>query len=543
MPRTTIRNPARLMAALAGLTAAGALPLSGQLPARPTPADAVHLLNRVAFGPRPGDVDRVLAMGLERYLDDQLHPERVPDTAAERYTVRLEVLDRTPAELGRMLREAQRARAAGDTGMNARERERPLRRYAAEVQQAAVARTALSERQLYEVLVDFWTNHFNVFMAKGLDRALLPDYVEHTIRPRALGRFEDLLLATAQSPAMLFYLDNALSVAEGAVGPPPERGSAAARQRSRVRLGTFRADSLRQLAAERMPRGLNENYARELLELHTLGVDGGYTQEDVVNVARIFTGWSIRLGRDLGFVFNAWAHDRSEKTVLGHVYASDGMDEGRDLLRFLARHPATMRHVSAKLCMRFVADTPPDGCVDAGVYAWERSDGDIREVVRAILTSPDFWSDRNRGTKVKTPLEFVVSAVRAVGGRPDTTPGLGQLVGRLGQPLYLQSAPTGYPEREESWVSTNALLERFNVAVALAAGRLPGVTYDVGALLPPGEDRAALVAAVCEVILHGGAGPATVETLRREVEREASPVTARALALGLALGSPEFQRQ
>ena len=225
-----------------------------------------------------------------------------------------------------------------------------------------------------------------------------------------------------------------------------------------------------------MPRGLNENYARELLELHTVGVDGGYTQQDVVDVARILTGWGIeRPDRGAAFEFHDWAHDRGEKTVLGVRFpAGHDMDEGLRLLGLLASHHATMHHVSHKLCARFVADDPPDGCVDAAVDAWHHSDGDIREVLRAIFRSPDFWAPQTRRAKVKTPLEFLVSAVRATGAVPDTTARLALVVARLGQPLFLQPAPTGYGEIQDDWVNAGALLNRMNVAVALAAGRLPG---------------------------------------------------------------------
>jgi uncharacterized protein (DUF1800 family) len=324
---------------------------------------------------------------------------------------------------------------------------------------------------------------------------------------------------------MLSYLDNAQSVAPGA--RPPGAG--------RRRFGA---------APARRSQGINENYARELLELHTLGVDGGYTQQDVINVARIFTGWSLR--RAPGgpeFTFNAWAHDRGTKVVLGQDYHEGGEREGLDLLRALARHPATMRHVSAKLCARFVSDDPPDGCIDAAVQAWDRTDGDIREVVRAIILSPDFWADDHRGVKLKTPLEFVVSAVRAVDGRPDTTLALAQIVARLGEPLYLQSAPTGYAEREDAWANAGALLQRFNTAVALAAGRLPGVLFDPDAVIRPSDDRETMIAAANRAILEGTASGTTLDAIRRQVTDVYDPSAARALVIGLALGSPEFQRR
>jgi uncharacterized protein (DUF1800 family) len=521
---------------LGGFIAAG----TGTAPALPAQthdtAAVVHLLNRAAFGARPGDVGRVLAMGVDAWLDLQLHPERIPDTAAQRYLEGLEVMRRPPDEVARALREAaaeRRQRRAAMRSDSTATMPPPdgepgvLRRYPAQLQQAAVARAVLSERQLYEVMVDFWVNHFNVFMAKGNDRGLMPAYVEETIRPRALDRFEDLLVATARSPAMLNYLDNAQSVAEGALPPLGRPGGRAGQER----------------LLARMPRGVNENYARELLELHTLGVDGGYTQADVEAVARILTGWSVRLRGDPEFVFNAWAHARGPKTALGRTFSEDGEREGLALLAFLARHPSTMRHVSAKLCTRLVSDVPPEGCIDAGVHAWEKSGGDVRQIVGAILRSDEFWAAEARSAKLKTPLEFVASAVRAVGGRPDTTPALAALVARLGQPLYLQAAPTGYPEREESWVNTGALLERFNAAMGLAAGRLPGVRYDPDSLVPVDSDPARLVATVSAAILSGAAGDATLATIRRQVSDLRDPAVARAFAIGLALGSPEFQRQ
>jgi uncharacterized protein (DUF1800 family) len=291
--------------------------------------------------------------------------------------------------------------------------------------------------------------------------------------------------------------------------------------------------------------GLNENYARELLELHTLGVDGGYTQEDVINVARIFTGWSIEPPRQGGdFQFHDWAHDTGEKQVLGVTFpAGHGMDEGVRLLKMLANHPATMHHVSRKLCQRFVNDEPPDGCVDDAVAAWRRSGGDLREVLHAIFHGPDFWAPQNARAKVKTPLEFVVSALRAVGADPDTTPRLAQVVARLGEPLYLHVAPDGYPEREDTWVNSGALLDRMNAGVALAAGTLPGVTVSLDSLIPATGDAEQLILQVNDKILGGTMSENTKDVIRRQTSDISDPVAARALAVGLAIGGPEFQRQ
>ena len=252
-----------------------------------------------------------------------------------------------------------------------------------------------------------------------------------------------------------------------------------------------------------------------------------------------------QLGRGrTGFTFHEWAHDAGSKTVMGVEFSGgNGMDEGVRLLEMLARHPATIRHVSSKLCVRFVNDTPPEGCVEAGAAAWERTDGDIRAVVRAVVTSPDFWAETNMGAKTKTPLEFVVSAVRALGATPDTTPRLADVVRRLGQPLYFQSAPTGYPEAQEDWVNSGALLERMNIALGFAAGRVPGVRVRLDLVAPVTEDVDELVRTVNVTILSGTASENTLRVMKEQAASARNGREARALAVGLALGSPEFQRQ
>ncbi|MSR07248.1 MAG: DUF1800 domain-containing protein [Gemmatimonadetes bacterium] len=542
---------------------------SGTPPDSAARARALHALNRLTYGPRPGDVDRVVAIGIDRFIDEQLSPEKISDQALEQRLATYEVLKTSPEQMARVFAQAQRQqlqqrRERGDSmrpqppepGMmpdsaqRARLRQdamdNPLRRLLGQYQQATMARAVMSERQLYEVMVDFWTNHFNVFIGKGADRFLLPGYIEETIRPRALGTFDDLLIAVAKSPAMLFYLDNAQSVAPGSEPPQLARLRQARGRPGRMGFGMNpeRAESLMARAEERRPKGINENYARELMELHTLGVDGGYTQQDVQNVARILTGWSINQPRQRPeFVFNEWAHDHGVKTVLGQRFpAGRGMDEGVELLHALAKHPATMRHVSEKLCARLVRDDPPDGCVDAAVHAWERTGGDIRAVVRAIVTSPDFWAPENRAAKVKTPLEFLVSAVRAVGASPDTTPALAMLVARLGQPLFGQQPPTGYPETRESLVNSGALLQRMNIALGIAAGRAPGVRVDLDRLALPTADIETLVSAVNKTVLNGTASANTLKTMRDQT-RDLSGETARTMVVGMALGSPEFQRQ
>ena len=536
----------------------GILPvgIAAQQPALTPQDSAFHALNRLAYGPRPGDVRRVAADGVMRWIDRQLSPEEIDDHRLAEREGQFQILEYDRRDLAAMYTEVQRERRerklAADT-MADRDGGSPIaqrdKRLTGEFAELAVVRAALSERQLYEIMVDFWTNHFNVYLAKGADRFLTPDYIEHTIRPRAMGKFADLLLAVAKSPAMLFYLDNWESVAPGSVPPAALRVSA--RPIFGRRPGLFgpmrdpaRQDSMRRRALEGMPKGINENYARELLELHTLGVDGGYTQQDVIDVARIFTGWSIERPQQGGdFEFHDWAHDRREKQVLGVGFqAGHGMDEGVRLLKMLAGLPATMHHVSWKLCQRFVRDDPPDGCVDEAVAAWRRSSGDVREVLRAIFHGPDFWAPDNGRAKVKTPLEFVVSAARAVSAEPDTSPRLAQVVARLGEPLYLHVAPDGYSEREAAWVNSGALLDRMNAAVALATGKLPGVTVALDSIVGVG-DADQVIGEVNEKILGGAMSENTKQVLGRELAGISDPIQARALAVGLALGGPEFQRQ
>src|SRR6266550_3433725 len=497
--------------------------LAAQVPgASLTPRDsAFHVLNRLAYGARPGEADSVAQLGVMKWIDRQLDADHMSDTRLAEREREFKILDYDRADLAGRYRDAVRERqrmqreaaASGDSmRMRGAAPMREFRELGGELQQLAIVRAALSERQLREVMVDFWTNHFNVFVGKGADRFLLPSYIEETIRPRALGRFEDLLIATAQSPAMLFYLDNAQSVAPGS--EPPR---------------------MRRFEPNRMPRGINENYARELLELHTLGVDGGYTQQDIIEVARIFTGWSIEPPeRGSGFVFRDWAHDHGTKHVFGLTFQDDGKDEGIRLLKFLATQHATMHHVSAKLCARFVADESPDGCVDAAVAAWQTSRGDMRAVLRAIFTYHDFWTSQAVGSKVKTPFEFVVSALRATAIEPDDTPRLAQLVARLGEPLYQQPAPTGYAETEVHWVNSGALLARMNAAI--------GIAKDCSSI-PANEDHARLVDMIDQQLLSGTMSAHTKSVILEQLTDVTDPVQARALAVGLALGGPDFQKQ
>jgi uncharacterized protein (DUF1800 family) len=480
-----------LVLSLALAAAAAALGAqTAPLPATEEDALIVHALNRLGYGPRPGDVDRVRSLGLDKWIDAQLHPERIADPAvtarlAALPTLRLSTGDLTARyELPREARkeiQARRAELAEASEEQMREARRDfMQKYrdrmdgtpqqvVQELQSAKILRAVYSERQLDEVMADFWMNHFNVYAGKGPVKFMVGEYERDVIRPHAWGRFEDLLRATAESPAMLFYLDNWLSADPNA--PPTGFGG-------RGRRGGFFA--ARPGGQAQRKRGLNENYAREIMELHTLGVDGGYTQKDVTEVARCFTGWTMRNPRqgEPRFFFNDRIHDRGDKVVLGHKIKGGGKNEGDEVIHLLATQPATARFISYKLARRFVADEPPKVLVDRAAETFHRTDGDIRAVVKTIVTSPQFVSPTARAAKIKTPFEFVVSAVRASGAEVDDARGLAGRVASMGMPLYLQQPPTGYKDTADAWVSTSGLLARLNLALDLAGGRVRGVSTD-----------------------------------------------------------------
>ena len=510
----------------------------------------LHALNRLTFGPRPGDFDQVRKLGLKKWIDIQLHPNRISENPLlESKLDPLDTLRMTPAELARHYPPPQLIKAMAEgrvpfpsdpeerlmidaavrriqqkQGKDAgekptlenvgltEEQQRTLRRGTPEeklkvfdglldeqkdevleamplgariglfsaappdlrrriqksagpqavitqdLTEAKLLRAIYGNRQLEEVLTDFWYNHFNVFLDKGADRFLVTSYERDVIRPHVLGKFKDLLLSTAQSPAMLFYLDNVQSVDPRAA----ERLQARRRMPAKNR------------------QGLNENYARELMELHTLGVDGGYTQRDVTEVARCFTGWSIRAPRQgAGFEFRERLHDNGSKTVLGvKIRAGGGIEDGLRVLDILAHHPSTARFISRKLAIRFVADNPPESLIDKMARTFREKDGDLRAVMETMLNAPEFWSEGAYRSKLKSPLEMVASAVRALDADVDFTFALSQQLVQLGQPLYRKQEPTGYTNAGRDWVNSASLLARMNFSIALAANRIPGVKVD-----------------------------------------------------------------
>lgn len=490
---------------------------------------AAHLLSRFTFGARPGEVDGVVALGLDRWFERQLAAD-LPDRRLEQRLEEVPALDLPASEIariypppGRLLLEARRAGVIPESMVPGKETEelaepaaadkkeiraavlrwarqqgyRSQKELTAQLQAQKLWRAVESENQLGEVMTDFWLNHFNVSTTDNQSRPHLLSYERDAIRPHALGGVRELLEATARHPAMLLYLDNAQSTAameaettlDERMGPLLRRHAEAARAR--------RAETQQRPRS----RGLNENYARELLELHTLGVDGGYTQKDVTEVARAFTGWTVlpvagreevrrrlarferlggagRLGFEIEgqFLFRADAHDAGEKVILGRRFpAGRGIEDGEAVLDLVAAHPATARHLATKLAVRFVSDQPSKALVDRLAQVYQTSGGDTRAMLAAIASSPEFWKRENVGAKIKSPFELVTSALRSTGARVEDPRETVEWIAKMGQPLYGAPAPTGYPDRAEAWVNTGALLQRMSFGLELAAGRVRGV--------------------------------------------------------------------
>lgn len=567
-----------------------------------------HVLSRLTFGARPGDVAAVRAMGVDRWIDLQLHPERIDDSKSDQYFAQLESYNKSAQALqaeypppNQLLRRLQakgdRSKLTPAESAELRDATAGVRKVTAEAESGRINRALLSERQLQEVMTDFWLNHFSVYIQKGApERYQLAQYESKVIRPNSLGKFRTLLGAVAKSPAMLFYLDNWESQADSNRPRlvPIRAGRPGSLRNARGGLLTPQ----QQQAAARRRGGLNENYGRELLELHTLGVDGGYTQQDVINVARAFTGWTFPRPQQGGgaFEFNPQMHDAGEKIVLGHKLAAGrGIEDGEDVLDIVARSPATARFIAFKLARRFVSDTPPAELVARAAATFERTGGDIREVVRTIVTSPEFFSHAAYHSKVKSPFEVVVSALRALGAQPDPTLRTAQTVATLGEPIYGHQAPNGWPETGDQWMNTGAILARINFGVAIAAGRIPGVSPtawpgaealrdapverqvdgvvgdllgggvspDTRAILISGENPFLASAAALDttpevakpkppadpdeemmVLPEPGAGARIRGPARdRAFGKLQPPTKGLALIVGLAIGSPEFQRR
>ncbi len=552
---------------------------------------ALHVLNRLGFGARPGDVEKIKALGVRKYIDQQLEPSKVDDSIAEKKTAGLEIFNMKTAEVfakypnpGALLQALEGRNAAQNpeemTEKDRQERQRKIREYYEkyDLRQAnqlqpqitanRVLRAVYSERQLQEVMVDFWQNHFNVFAGKAAVRWYIPSYERDVIRKNALGNFRDLVVGTAQHPAMLFYLDNFESRAPnsqpqqqpGRIQQLVRDGNMTPQMRERIKRNQGitdaeldqrikRAQDQMQNQQRRTPPGLNENYARELMELHTMGVDSGYTQKDIVEVARAFTGWTIadprgyrraaaneikdvenrqieRLQRMAGvpddiesgeFYFNERWHDREAKTVLGQKVNEGGMKDGLKVIDILVKHPATAKFIARKLAVKFVSDTPSEKLVNRVASAFSKSNGDIKTTLRAIFDDDEFFAPATYRAKIKTPFELAISSIRTIGAETNGSPAILAMLNKLGEVPYGYQAPTGYPDTAEDWVNTGALLERLNFAVALSSNQIPGTRVDLKRF--EAKDKSEIMNKAIAAVLDNDLSPTTRSTLIKQVEQ------------------------
>lgn len=491
---------------------------------------ALHLLNRLTFGPRPGDLARVQKMGPDAFIEEQLHPEKLDDSRVEKD---LDAYPTLKATINSLLMEYPQPGVnilrpdLRDVVLSPADNEMAYGRIysmVTELGAAKLIRLTESPRQLNEVMADFWYNHFNVSFDKNEDQWFTTAYERDVIRPHALGKFSDLLKAVAHSPAMLVYLDNNDNYADPNF-KPMAMGEAATGKKTMM-MQAMPGQGLR----------LNENYARELLELHTLGVDGGYAQKDVVETARVFTGWAVAgihpdsAPQPVQFQFKAWHHDNNPKTILGREFAANGEKEGDEVLEFLARQPQTAHRIALKLCQRFVCDDPPKVLVDKVAAAFLRSDGDIPATLKALFNAPEFFDPKYYQAKVKTPLEFVASSLRALDAHPkDWGPTLHTLEA-MGQPLFRCEAPTGYSENANAWVSSASLLGRTNYAADLFTGK---PSFDKA---PYDGDSAAILQNAFHRLLNDEVSTSTRDALAK-ADSSSGPLAA------LVLASPDFQRR
>ena len=563
-----------------------------------------HVLSRLTFGARPGDFEKVKAMGVQAFINQQLDPDAIDNTAViaklrklptlnmatpviiDQYTPPKPAVSPTPAVAKPEVMTAPDMKTApnsqtlqappnasapsmqnamspkpenlGKTPTIQTSAPTPAPKptptpppknpqmVVTDLQRGKLLRAVYSDQQLYELMVDFWENHFSIFANKDDDRYLLTSFDRETIRPFALARFRDLLGATAHSPAMLFYLDNWRS---SVPRPYPARNGKPAG----------------------VDGGLNENYARELMELHTLGVDGGYTQKDVQEVARCFSGWTIEKPNAEGlFLYRPGLHDDGEKVVLGHkILAGGGIADGERVLDILATHPSTARFVATKLARRFISDDPPSSVIDRAAAVFLKTDGSIRETLRAIVTSPEFFSTAAYRAKVRSPFEYAAAALRATSAETDGDRPVLDFIGRMGQPLFGRITPDGYSDRAEQWLSSGAMVARLNFAVAVATNRLKGTRVDAANVLPGIDltEKNEVAAHLTQLILTGDTSAETRTALEKvwksesptvpsdrnggsvpasfSPQAQATPAAANYVSelMALLIGSPEFQRR
>lgn len=561
---------------------------------------AAHVLNRLGFGARPGDVARVKAMGVKAYIEQQLEPSKIDDSAAEAKVKSLEIFNMTTAEVfakypnpGGLLRTLNGKQAVAapqnadtqNTDDQKKERQtqlrelyqkydlRPAGQINPQIASNRVMRAVYSERQLQEAMVDFWQNHFNVYAGKAAVRWYIPSYERDVLRKNALGNFKDLLTGTAMHPAMLFFLDNFESVSPKGQSGEKNRfqqmvenngGDLPARVRENLKARQGLTDAeidqriarAKQTQQKKNVRGINENYARELMELHTLGVDGGYTQNDIIEIAKCFTGWTIadprgyqraaaaeingteeerlnKLQRQAGvpdniqsgqFYFNEKWHEKGVKTVLGQKIDEGGMKDGLKVIDILVNSPATAKFIARKLAVKFVSDSPSDALVQRVADAFHNSKGDIKTTLRALFYDKEFWAPETYRAKIKTPFELAVSSIRAIGGDTSSGPAMLAMLNKLGEVPYGYQAPTGYPDTAEDWVNTGALLERLNFAVAVASNRIPGTRVDLKNFAA--DDKHKMLNKAIDVILDGDISDRTRQTLLKQIDQPLPEVKA-----------------
>jgi uncharacterized protein (DUF1800 family) len=576
----------------------------------------LHALNRLAYGPRPEDVQRIRQIGLEKWIDQQLHPESIDDAGLDERLQQYPTLKMSSKELfekypppaqavkqegitkeqyqqqqAQKRQEAvfqarsQQTNGVGNTPANwamngsmdgAMDASNPNisnaeiqlariqgpQRIVTELSMAKMDRAVYSNRQLEAVMEDFWFNHFNVFANKGDDKWLLTSYVRDTVRPHTMGKFSDLLIATAKSPAMLFFLDNWLSV-----DPAAFKQSQAENAMRRQRYGGIfmpmpgfpppgmPGQQQQPGAGKQQDRGLNENYGREVMELHTVGVDAGYTQQDVTQMAEVLTGWTIHEPRkDPEFFFKDRWHDQGPKVVMGHKFAYGGEKDGEEALKMLAGDIHTAKFISTELARHFVSDNPPQALVDRMAKNYEDTGGDIRSVLHTMIYSPEFWSKDAYRAKVKTPFELVASTTRALDANVVVSLPLVNRTNQMGEPLFLCQPPTGYSDKAQTWVNTGALLNRLNFAMAFASNRLPGSNVSLQGMF--GDDAAKdpemALSRALDLFLDGQVAQSTHDTLEARLQDPQvlqaaldDPVKQvnEGLLAGLVLGAPEFQRR
>ncbi len=555
----------------------------------------LHVLNRLGFGARPGEVERVKAMGLQKYIEQQLDPNSITDSIADLKVKNLEIFNMTTAEVfakypnpGALLRQLEGGRNNqannANNNQNAdrqttekdrQERQAKLRDYYKEydlrpanqllpqITSNRVLRAVYSEKQLQEVMVDFWQNHFNVYAGKAAVRWYIPSYERDVLRKNALGNFKDLVIGTAQHPAMLFYLDNFESMSPNAnnnngnnrLQKMLQNGQLNQRQRERIKQQRGLTDEqldqrLKQMQTQqKRQRGINENYARELMELHTLGVDGGYTQADIIEVAKAFTGWTIadprgyrkaaaneikgaenkqlnRLQKQAGvpddiesgeFYFNKNWHEDGTKTVLGQKVNEGGINDGLKVIDILVSQPATAKFIARKLAVKFVSDNPSEELVGRVAKAFQDSKGDIKTTLKALFTDKEFYAPENYRAKIKTPFELAVSAIRTIGADTNSSGAILAMLNKLGEVPYGYQAPTGYPDTAEDWVNAGALLERLNFAVALASNQIPGTKANLKIF--EASSKSAILDKTIAVVLDNEISPNTKAMLLKQIEQ------------------------